>query len=68
MVDFLGLSRTVRSKMKSNKIVVKLWNGSNSLEISRYGLDCKTYGPMIYKRPLNAPEKNLIQEVFFRSL
>ena len=54
--------------MKSNMIVVKLWNGSKALEISRDGLDCKTYGPMIYKRPINIPEKNIIQEVFFWSL
>ena len=40
MVDFLGLSRTIRSKMKSNTIVVKLWNGSKALQISRNGLDC----------------------------
>ena len=40
MVDFLGLCRTVRSKMKSNTIVVKLWNGSKALQISRNELDC----------------------------
>ena len=50
--------------MNSNEIVVKLWNGSKALEISRDGLDCKTYGPIIYKRPINAPEKILILEVF----
>ena len=54
--------------MNSNEKVVKLWNGSKALEISRYGLDCKTYGPMIYKRPINIPEKNIIQEVYFRSV
>ena len=53
--------------MNSNEIVVKLCIGSKALEISRDGLDFKTYGPMIYKTPINAPEKNLIQEVYFRS-
>ena len=50
--------------MNSNEIVVKLWNGSKALEISRYGLDCKTYGPMIYKRPINAPEKISFRKFF----
>ena len=43
--------------MNSNEIVVKLWNGSKALETSRDGLDFKTYGPMIYKRPITAPKK-----------
>ena len=37
---FIGLCLTVRSKMNSNMIVDKLWNGSNALQISRNGLDC----------------------------
>ena len=49
--------------MKSNMIVVQLWNNSQALQISRDGLDCWTNRPMIYQRPINAPEKNDIQYV-----
>ena len=35
-----------------------------ALEISRDGVDCKTHGSMFYKRPVNAHQKNLVQEVF----
>ena len=61
---FIGLCLTVSSKMNSNMIVDKLWNGSNALQISRNGLDCQTDGLMIYERPINAPVKYDIQEVF----
>ena len=37
---FLGLCKTVRSQLNSNLIVVKLWKGSETLQISRDGLDC----------------------------
>ena len=68
-IRFLGLCKTVRSKINSWKVVVKLWNGSEALQISRNGLDCKTDGLMIYKIPIHAPEKkNDIQNVCSRSL
>ena len=43
--------------MNANNIVVKLWNGFKALLLSKDGLDCYTYRPMIYERPINAPEK-----------
>ena len=63
MIEFLGIFKTVKSKMNSNTIVVKLWYCSNALQIPRNGLDCQTNGLMIYKIPIYAPEKNEIQEV-----
>ena len=51
--------------MNYNMIAVQLWNDYQALQISRDGLDCWTYRPMIYQRPINAPEKNDIQEGFF---
>ena len=52
--------------MNSTMIVVQLWNDSQALQISRDGLDCWTYRPMIYQRTINASEINDIQEVFFK--
>ena len=63
-LDFLGLCKTVRNKINSWKVVVKLWNGSEALQISRNGLDCKTDGLMIYKTPIHAPEKKIIFRKF----
>ena len=65
MVDFLNLCKTVRSKMKSNTIVVKLWNGSKALQITRNGLDYKTDVQLIYKIPIHAPEKKKTFRQFF---
>ena len=48
-VSFYGISLTVRTKTISNMIVVQLWNDSQALQITRDGLVCLTYGPMIYK-------------------
>ena len=50
--------------MNSNMIVVKLWNDSKALQISRNGLDCKIDGLMIYKIPIHAPEKKMIIRKF----
>ena len=46
MLIFWELFRLQEAKKNSNEIVVKLWNGSMALEISRDGVDCKTNGPM----------------------
>ena len=54
---FFGNLKTFRSPISSNEIVVKLWNGSIVLEISRDGLNCKTNGSMFYITPSNAPAK-----------
>ena len=48
-------------------IVVKVWNGSKALPISRNGLDCYIEGLMIYYRPIHGPKK-ILAETFFRSL
>ena len=40
LMDFLGVYKTRRSIIDSHMIVVKLWNGSEALQISNNGLDC----------------------------
>ena len=60
----MGNCSTSGSQINSNEIIGKLWIGSMALEISRDGVDCKTHGSMFYKRPVNAHQKNLVQEVF----
>ena len=52
--------------MKLNAIVVKLWNGSKALQISRNGLDCQTDGLMIYKILIHAPEKKRHSGSYFQ--
>ena len=37
--------------------LIKLWNGSEALQMSRNGLDCWTDGLMIYKISIHAPKK-----------
>ena len=54
--------------MNFNKIIVKLSNGSQALEISRDELDCYTYGPIVYKRPINVPKKISFRNSFFTSI
>ena len=45
---FISVFQIVTSTKNSNMIVVKVWNGSKALQISRNGLDCYTDGLMIY--------------------
>ena len=52
--------------MNYNMKGVQLWNDSQALQISRDGLDYWINRPTIYKRPINALEKNYIQELFFK--
>ena len=54
--------------MNFNKIIVKLLNGSQALDISRNELDGYTYGPIVYKRPINAPQKISFRNSFFTSI
>ena len=54
--------------MNPNEIIVKLLNGSQALEISRDELDFYTYGPIVYKRPINVSKKILFRNFFFTSI
>ena len=61
--DFFGVCKTVRGKINSFTTVIKLWNGSEALQMSKNGFDCWTDGLMIYKIPIHAPKKTDIQDV-----
>ena len=65
---FLSVKKTLGSQMNPNEIIVKLLNGSQALEISRDELDFYTYGPIVYKRPINVSKKILFRNFFFTSI